>query len=156
MLYEEFLSIANLTKDDITVWTYENLVEPMYMAAPDSMDRQAFVKLINLKTLITEYPNRNNTIRKIEKVAAECRELYGHTTLHTQEHELQELINELAHFDRADSAQMTIYGDRGYTMSAILIHVIKWTDDRHNAISWEYVYRIDATKKKIKLKRYEY
>lgn len=157
MLYEEFLSIANLTKDDITVWTYENVVEPMYMAAPDSMDRQAFVKLINLKTLITEYPNRNNTIRKIEKVAAECRELYGHTTLHTQEHELQELINELAHFDRADSAQMSIYGDNAYTLTTISIHLIKWTDYKHTDIKWENVYRIDATKDKLKLIReYKY
>lgn len=37
MLYEEFLTITNLTEDDITVWTYENVVEPMYMAAPDSI-----------------------------------------------------------------------------------------------------------------------
>lgn len=42
MLYEEFLTITNLTEDDITVWTYENVVEPMYMAAPDSMDKHDF------------------------------------------------------------------------------------------------------------------
>lgn len=158
MLYEEFLSIANLTKDDITVWTYENLVEPMYMAAPDSMDRQAFVKLINLKTLITEYPNRNNIIRQIEKTAAECKICYGHTSINDLEQKLYSLINELAtRFDGADTAQMSIYGDNAYTLTTISIHLIKWTDYRHNDIRWEKVYRIDATKDKLKLIReYKY
>lgn len=158
MLYEEFLTITNLTEDDITVWTYENLVEPMYMAAPDSMDKHEFIKLLNLETLTTQYPNRNNLIRQIEKVAAECKLCYGHTSLNDLEQKLYSLINELAtRYDRADTAQVSIYGDNAYTLTNICIHIIKWTDYRHNDIRWENFYRIDTTKDTIKLIReFEY
>ena len=157
MLYEEFLTITNLTEDDITVWTYENLVEPMYMAAPDSMDKHEFIKLLNLETLTTQYPNRNNVIRQIEKVAAECKICYGHTSINDLEQELYSLVNELVRYDHADTAQVSIYGDNAYTLTNISIHLIKWTDDRHNDIRWENFYRIDATKDTLKLIReYEY
>lgn len=158
MLYEEFLTITNLTEDDITVWTYENVVEPMYMAAPDSMDKHDFIKLLNLDTLTTQYPNRNNIIRQIEKTAAECKLCYGHTSLNDLEQKLYSLINELAtRYDGADTAQMSIYGDNAYTLTTISIHIIKWTDYRHNDIKWENFYRIDATKNVLKLIReFEY
>lgn len=157
MLYEEFLTITNLTEDDITVWTYENVVEPMYMAAPDSMDKHDFIKLLNLDTLTTQYRNKNNIIRKIEKIAAECKLCYGHTSLNDLEQKLYDLISELVIFDRADSAQMSIYGDNAYTLTTISIHIIKWTDYRHTDIKWENVYRIDATKDTLKLIReYKY
>lgn len=158
MLYEEFLTITNLTEDDITVWTYENVVEPMYMAAPDSMDKHDFIKLLNLDTLTTQYPNRNNIIRQIEKTAAECKICYGHTSINDLEQKLYSLINELAtRYDGADTAQMSIYGDNAYTLTTISIHIIKWTDYKHTDIKWENVYRIDATKDKLKLIReYKY
>lgn len=158
MLYEEFLTITNLTEDDITVWTYENLVEPMYMAAPDSMDKHEFIKLLNLETLTTQYPNKNNVIRQIEKVAAECKLCYGHTSINGLKQKLYSLVNELVvRYENADTAQVRIYGDNAYTMTTISIHIIKWTDYRHNDIRWEKFYRIDATKDVIKLIReFEY
>ena len=158
MLYEEFLTIANLTEDDITVWTYENLVEPMYMAAPDSIDKHEFIKLLNLETLTTQYPNRNNLIRQIEKVAAECKLCYGHTSINGLKQKLYSLVNELAvRYEHADTAQVSIYGDNAYTLTTISIHIIKWTDYRHNDIRWENFYRIDATKNTLKLIReFEY
>lgn len=158
MLYEEFLTIANLTEDDITVWTYENLVEPMYMAAPDSIDKHEFIKLLNLETLTTQYPNRNNLIRQIEKVAAECKLCYGHTSINGLKQKLYSLVNELAvRYEHADTAQVSIYGDNAYTLTTISIHIIKRTDYRHNDIRWENFYRIDATKDTLKLIReFEY
>lgn len=157
MLYEEFLTITNLTEDDITVWTYENLVEPMYMAAPDSIDKHDFIKLLNLETLTTQYPNRNNLIRQIENTAAECKLCYGHTSINDLEQKLYSLVNELVRYDHADTAQVSIYGDNAYTLTTISIHIIKWTDNRHNDIRWENFYRIDATKNTLKLIReFEY
>ena len=32
MMYSEFLDIANVTENDITAETYDNIIEPMYMA----------------------------------------------------------------------------------------------------------------------------
>lgn len=157
MMYNEFLIISDLTEDDVTVETYEKVLEPMYMALPNSMDKHDFVKLIDCKAIINQFPNKNKTIREIEKVANECKDLYGHTSLCAQEHKLQTLIYELAHFDGADSAQMSIYGDRGYTLTTISIHIIKWSDSRHTDIKWENTYRIDVTKDTLQLIReYKY
>ena len=158
MMYNEFLIISDLTEDDVTVETYEKVLEPMYMALPNSMDKHDFVKLIDCKALVRDYPNKTRTIREIERVAGECKELFGHVSIGELKTKLYNLAQELAQFDGAESCDTTIYGDRGgYTMTSISINVIKWKDERHNEILWINTYRIDATKKALRLTReYKY
>lgn len=49
MMYSEFLNIAKTNK--VSYEVYKSIVEPMYMATPEDMTKQEFIKLLNIKVL---------------------------------------------------------------------------------------------------------
>ena len=83
MMYSEFLDIANVTDNDITADTYDNIIEPMYMAI--NLSKYDFVKMLNIKEICDTYPNVNKTEKELVKLIAKMRKNLGLTTMHEEE-----------------------------------------------------------------------
>lgn len=84
MMYDEFLKLANVSENAITLDTYQNYIEPMYMAAP-SMSKDVFVKMLNIEFIKKNYLSPNNIEQEIVKVVEELRSLAGHAVTNDQE-----------------------------------------------------------------------
>ena len=59
MMYSEFLNIANVTENDITADTYDNIIEPMYMVT--NLSKYDFVKMLNIKEKTSSLNLLNST-----------------------------------------------------------------------------------------------
>ena len=92
MMYQEFLSIAKVTEDDVSINTYLNIIEPMYMAT--DMSKSDFVAMLNIKAICNKYPNVNKVCKELVKLIAEMKKLLGHTTMHEQENKFVELAKQ--------------------------------------------------------------
>lgn len=92
MMYTEFLNLAKVTEDDITAETYDNIIEPMYMAT--DMNKYEFVEMLNIKAICDKYTNVNKVCRELVKLIAEMKSLLGHTTMHEQENKFVELAKQ--------------------------------------------------------------
>ena len=92
MMYSEFLNIANVTENDITADTYDNIIEPMYMAT--TLSKYEFVKMLNIKEICNTYPNANKTEKDLVKLIAKMRKNLGLRTMHEEENKFIELAKQ--------------------------------------------------------------
>ena len=92
MIYSEFLNIANVTENDITADTYDNIIEPMYMAT--NLSKYDFVKMLNIKEICNTYPNVNKTEKELVKLIAKMRKNLGLRTMHEEENKFIELAKQ--------------------------------------------------------------
>ena len=120
MMYTEFLNLAKVTEDDISLATYQNIIEPMYMAT--NIDKRDFVKTLNIKAIKDMYPNVNKTEKELVKLIAEMKKLLGHAVMHAQENKFIELAKQLCElrgmeycYEDGIIYEMPLY-ERGCTM----------------------------------------
>ena len=64
MLKEEFEALAGY---DVTYEDYKNIIEPMYMAVPDTMSKAEFVKCIDKKRFAL--PTKAQMVKEMKKIA---------------------------------------------------------------------------------------
>ena len=92
MMYTEFLNLAKVTENDVSFDTYQNIIEPMYMAT--NLNKIDFIKMLNIKAIKDMYPNVNKVCKDLVKLIAEMKSLLGHTTMHEQENKFVELAKQ--------------------------------------------------------------
>lgn len=71
MMYDEFLKIANVTMDEVTLETYVEVIEPMYMAS--NLNKNYFVKTLNIKHITNMFDSPKGIINKILEVVKELK-----------------------------------------------------------------------------------
>lgn len=71
MMYAEFLKIANVTMDEVTVETYVEVIEPMYMAS--NLNKYDFIKTLNIKNITNMFESPKGIINKILEVVKELK-----------------------------------------------------------------------------------
>lgn len=104
MLYSEFLSISNLSEDDVSADTYDTVIEPMYMAS--KLDKHDFVAMLNINTIKARFPNVNSVEAKIVKLVADMRRGLGHFEMIDEENEFVELAKEFCKLKNYEFCQM--------------------------------------------------
>lgn len=104
MLYREFLSIANVSEDDVSVNTYDTIIEPMYMAS--KLDKRDFVAILNIDLIKSWFPNVNTVKAKIVELVADMRRGLGHFEMIDEENELVELAKQFCKLNNYEFCQM--------------------------------------------------
>lgn len=90
MMWKEFEEIAGYK---VSYDTYTNIVEPMYMAVPDSMTKQQFVKLLNRKAI--EKRSVKAIVKEMKPIAEHMREVCDYYHDYDAAKKLEVLIKEL-------------------------------------------------------------
>lgn len=85
MMYEEFLKLAKTDENAITMETYRLLIEPMYMAT--DVDKEVFVKTLNLSFIKKNFLSPNNVKKKIVAAVEEIRRVAGTKNTYDEENE---------------------------------------------------------------------
>ena len=91
MMWHEFEELAGY---EVSYKTYAEIIEPMYMALPDSINKQEFVKMLNRK--VFALPTKREMLHEMKAIAEERKENCGHFTNHEAELRLEELAKAYA------------------------------------------------------------
>lgn len=91
MMWKEFEQIAGY---EVSYEDYTEIIEPMYMAIPDSFSKADFVKMIDKKRFARK--TKAELKRAMRKEANHLAEICGHYTDWESEHRLEELAREYA------------------------------------------------------------
>ena len=73
MMWKEFEELAGY---EVSYKTYSEIIEPMYMAIPETMSKRDFINLLNKKALAL--PTAKELLREVKKEAAHLYEICGH------------------------------------------------------------------------------
>lgn len=95
MMWKEFEQIAGY---EVSYEDYTNIIEPMYMAIPDSFSKADFVKMIDRKrfALPTKAEIRRKLKKEMRKEADHLADICGHYTDFESEQRLEKLAREYA------------------------------------------------------------
>lgn len=94
MMWKEFEELAGY---EVSYETYSTIIEPMYMAVPDSMSKQEFVKLIDKKAvMLPPKPSKATLIKKMKKEAEHLWETCEHYTDYDSRDRLNALARQYA------------------------------------------------------------
>lgn len=135
MMWKEFEEIAGY---EVSYDTYTNIVEPMYMAIPDNMTKQQFVKLLNRKAI--EKRSVKAIVKEMKPLAESLKNTCDHYTDRETKEKLDALIDELnanADYD----VRFTIYTKttlpdyRGCSFPAYLVKYNQFTYEEYDRIT---------------------
>ena len=84
MMWKEFEEIAGY---EVSPEDYNNIIEPMYMAVPDSVTKQEFVKMIDKKRFALPTPQQ--LMREVKKEAKHLYEICGHSLDYDSERRME-------------------------------------------------------------------
>ena len=114
MMYDEFMKLAGY---EVTRETYDTIIEPMYMATPDSIDKVTFIKMLDRKAFAL--PTRQQLIRKMKTMAQHLAETCEHYTDWETAEELEKTAKEFAKrfygIDWSNDLKSYVYFNREYT-----------------------------------------
>lgn len=91
MMYDEFEKIAGY---EVSYETYTDIIEPMYMALPDNVSKQQFVKMLDKKAFAL--PTKKEMLKEMKKIANYIFENCGRTTFIEEEKKLNKIAKEYA------------------------------------------------------------
>lgn len=91
MMWKEFEELAGY---EVTYSDYHDIIEPMYMAIPDSISKAEFVKMIDKKRFAI--PTAAELLRDIKKEARHLFDICGHCSDFESEKRLQALAKQYA------------------------------------------------------------
>lgn len=91
MMWKEFEELAGY---EVSYETYSKVIEPMYMAVPDSVTKQEFIKMLDKKAFAL--PTKKEMVRKMKKIAGYIFENCGLRSYHDEEEELDKLAKQYA------------------------------------------------------------
>ena len=113
MMWKEFEEIAGY---EVSYKTYSEVIEPMYMALPDSFTKQDFVKMLDKKAFAL--PTKAEMKRKMRKIANHLYEICGRCHDFEAEQELDRMAKQYAKrfygLDWAHDLESWVYFDREY------------------------------------------
>ena len=92
MMYQEFMEIAGykVSYDD-----YKNIIEPLYMAAPDNMTKADFIACLNRKRFEVKTRTERQIINEARKIAQFLYENCGRRSYHEEKNQVEKLSREL-------------------------------------------------------------
>lgn len=103
MMYDEFLELAKTDEDTITVETYNNFIEPMYMSTL-SVSKAVFVKMLDLNFIKKNFISPNNIAEKIVAAVEEIRRIAGNENTYNAENEFIWLARKFCELKRYEFA----------------------------------------------------
>lgn len=89
MMWKEFEEIAGY---EVSYDDYHDIIEPMYMAIPDSVSKTEFVKMINKKRFALK--TKDQIIKRMREIAKYLKETCDHFTDYGAKEELEKLRSE--------------------------------------------------------------
>lgn len=93
MMYEEFLKLAKTDENNITIETYDNVIEPMYksMYTNTNLTKWDFVNMLNIDYIKENFFSPNNVEKEIVAVVEEMRRIADHDDTSEQENKFIKL-----------------------------------------------------------------
>ncbi len=92
MMYSEFMEIAGYK---VTYEDYNNIIEPMYMAAPDNMTKADFIACLNRKRFEVKPRTESQIIHEARKVAQFLYDNCGRRSYHEEKDKVEAYAREL-------------------------------------------------------------
>lgn len=118
MMYQEFIEIAGY---EVSYDDYSKIIEPMYMALPDSITKQEFVKMIDRKRFAL--PTKKQLVKKMRELAKVCAEMCEHRSCTEEEQELEKMAHDYAKrfygLDWSHDIKVYAFFNREYTYPEI-------------------------------------
>lgn len=118
MMWSEFEEIAGYR---VSYETYSKIIEPMYMAIPDSMSKKDFIALLNRKAL--EIPSPERLMKEVKKEAKHLCEICGHYSDYESESRMEKAAKQYAKekygLDWVNDSEVYVYFLREYEYPAI-------------------------------------
>lgn len=113
MMWKEFEEIAGY---EVSYETYSKIIEPMYMALPNNIDKFQFVKMLDKKAFAL--PTKKEMVKEMKKLAQFIFENCGVASFHEEEEQLRKLAVKYAKrfygIDVAYDASAYVYTNTGY------------------------------------------
>jgi hypothetical protein len=113
MMWKEFEELAGY---EVSFKTYNEVIEPMYMALPDSFTKQDFVKMLDKKAFAL--PTRKQMVKEMKSIAQFIFDNCGLRSYHDEEERLDKLAKEYAErffgIDWAHDIETYVYCTRDY------------------------------------------
>lgn len=91
MMWKEFEELAGY---EVTYKTYTEVIEPMYMALPESFSKMDFIKMLNKKEFAL--PTKKEMVKEMKKIAQFIFENCGIRSYHEEEEKLDKLAKQYA------------------------------------------------------------
>ena len=114
MMWEEFEKLAGY---EVSYETYSTVIEPMYMATPDRISKQEFVKMLNKKAFAL--PTKKEIVREMRKIASHIAETCEHYSDFEAKQKLNNMAKEYAKrfhgLDWANDLKAYCFFNVGYT-----------------------------------------
>lgn len=130
MMKHEFEALAGY---EVSTETYDNIIEPMYMASP--LAKAEFVKTLNRKAFDLN-EKRKALIKEMKAIAAERKENAEHFSNYEAESKLYDLADEYAHtldgLCIAHISRKLTYGTFGCSYPAeLIVDRSYYSNERH-------------------------
>ena len=92
MMYDEFMKIAGykVNYDD-----YKNIIEPLYMAAPDNMTKTEFIACLSRKRFEVKTKTERQYINEIKKISQYLYENCGRSSFCDEKSKIEEIRRQL-------------------------------------------------------------
>lgn len=91
MMWKEF---EEITGYEVSYETYSKVIEPMYMAIPDGISKQEFVKMLDKKAFAL--PTKKEMVREMKKIAQFLFDNCGISSYHDENDKLDKLAKQYA------------------------------------------------------------
>lgn len=91
MMHKEFEEIAGY---EVSYETYANIIEPMYMALPNNVSKQQFVKMLDKKAFAL--PTKKEMLKEMKKIANFLYENCGRKSYYEEKDKLDKIAKEYA------------------------------------------------------------
>lgn len=91
MMWKEFEEIAGY---EVSYETYHNVIEPMYMAIPEGISKQQFVKMLNKKEFAL--PTAQSYMKIVKAEAKHLFEICGHCSDYKSEERMENAAKDYA------------------------------------------------------------
>ena len=91
MMKDEFEALAGY---EVSSKTYSEIIEPMYMALPNGITKQQFVKMLDKKAFAL--PTKAQMVKAMRKIAQEIFENCGRCCFYEEEEEMMKIAYEYA------------------------------------------------------------
>lgn len=118
MMWKEFEEIAGY---EVSFETYDKVIEPMYMALPDNITKQQFVKMLDKKAFAL--PTAQSYMRVIKKEAKHLDEICGRYSDYESEQRMDKAAKDYAKrkygLDWVNDSEVYCYFNREYEFPEI-------------------------------------
>ena len=120
MMWNEFMELAGY---EVSYETYSKVIEPLYMALPENITKQEFIKMLDKKAFAL--PTKKQMQNKMKKIANFLFENCGISSFHDEKEELRKLTHEYAErfysLDWSNDISTYVYTTEGYAYRGCLM-----------------------------------